>query len=381
MKIGLGFYRHMLTRDYYDFARQAGCTHVVVHLVDYFNQGPSNSRNNSHNNPRNNQPTGAKYEPWGYAGDPEQLWTVKELQTLRAEIEDAGLVLAAIENLDPAHWHDILLDGAQRPQQIEKVKTVIRHLGEAGIPVLGYNFSLAGVCGRVTASLGRGHAITVGMDGPAEDVPIPNGMIWNMVYDRSAPPGTLPTISHEELWRRLQRFLEEVIPIAEQAGVRLAAHPDDPPMPTMRQQPRLVYQPQMYQRLIDLAPSRNNALELCVGTLAEMTEGNIYHAVDQYSRQGKIAYIHLRNVVGKVPHYRETFIDEGDVDMIRILAILHRNRFDGVLIPDHTPQMTCAAPWHAGMAHTLGFMLAAKAALESLERYEAELAPVTSGGK
>ena len=71
------------------------------------------------------------------AGDPNQLWTVNELKTLRSEIEDAGLVLAAIENLDPAHWHDILLDGPQRPQQIEKVKTIIRRLGEAGIPVLG----------------------------------------------------------------------------------------------------------------------------------------------------------------------------------------------------------------------------------------------------
>jgi mannonate dehydratase len=373
MKIGLGLYRHMLTRDYYDFARQSGCTHVVAHLVDYFSQGPSN--------PRNNQPTGSKYDAWGVAGDPDQLWTAKELRALRGEIEDAGLVLAAIENLDPAHWHDILLDGPQRPQQIEKVKTIVRGLGEAGIPVLGYNFSLAGVCGRVTAPLGRGHAITLGMDGPAEDVPIPNGMVWNMVYDRNAPAGTQPSISHEELWRRLHGFLEEVIPVAEQSGVRLAAHPDDPPMPTMRQQPRLVYQPQMYQRLIDLARSRSNALELCVGTLAEMTEGNIYDAVDQYSKQGKIAYIHLRNVAGKVPYYRETFIDEGDVDMIRILAILHRNRFDGVLIPDHTPQMTCSAPWHAGMAHTLGFMLAAKAVIESPQPTGAEPTPATHGVK
>jgi hypothetical protein len=118
MKIGLGLYRHMLTRDYYNFARQAGCTHVVVHLVDYFNQGSSN--------PLNNQPTGSKYDPWGVAGDPNQLWTTKELMTLRAQIEDAGLILAAIENLDPAHWHDILLDGPQRSQQIEKVKNMIR---------------------------------------------------------------------------------------------------------------------------------------------------------------------------------------------------------------------------------------------------------------
>jgi mannonate dehydratase len=163
----------------------------------------------------------------------------------------------------------------------------------------------------------------------------------------------------------LQRFLEDVVPVAEQSGIRLAAHPDDPPMPTMRGQPRLVFQPHMYQRLLDLVPSPCNALELCVGTIAEMTEGDVHEAVDQYSRQGKIAYIHLRNVVGKVPHYRETFIDEGEVNMVRILSILKRNHFDGVIIPDHTPQMSCAAPWHSGMAHTLGFILAVKAMLDS----------------
>jgi mannonate dehydratase len=133
----------------------------------------------------------------------------------------------------------------------------------------------------------------------------------------------------------------------------------------MRGQARLVYQPDMYQRLLDMAPSRSNALEFCVGTVAEMTEGDVHEAVDRYSREGKIAYIHLRNVVGKVPHYRETFIDEGEVDMVRILTILERNGFDGVIIPDHAPQMSCAAPWHAGMAHTLGFILAVKAVLKS----------------
>jgi mannonate dehydratase len=95
--------------------------------------------------------------------------------------------------------------------------------------------------------------------------------------------------------------------------------------------------------------------------MAEMTEGDIYDAIDVYSKQRRIAYIHLRNVVGKVPNYRETFIDEGDVDMLRILSILAKNNFDGVVIPDHTPQMTCSAPWHAGMAHTIGFILAAQA--------------------
>jgi mannonate dehydratase len=138
----------------------------------------------------------------------------------------------------------------------------------------------------------------------------------------------------------------------------LAAHPDDPPLPTMRGQPRLVYQPQHFQRLLDLVPSPANALEFCLGSLAEMTGGDLYETVDRCSRQGRIAYVHFRNVRGQAPFYRETFVDEGDVDMLRVLRILKKNQYDGVLIPDHTPQMRCGAPWHAGMAFALGYMRA-----------------------
>jgi mannonate dehydratase len=202
------------------------------------------------------------------------------------------------------------------------------------------------------------------MEGPLE-APMPNGMVWNMVYDPDAPPGAAPAITGEELWKRLGVFLEALVPVAEQAGVKLALHPDDPPLPTMRGQPRLVYQPRLYQRVIDLKPSPANALEFCLGSLAEMTEGDVYEAAEQYSRQNKLAYVHFRNVTGKVPSYRETFIDDGDIDMIRILRILKRNKFEGVLIPDHTPQMSCNAPWHAGMAFAMGYM---RAALQHLEK-------------
>jgi len=344
----------MLTRDNFQFARQAGATHLVVHLVDYFRGG-------SHN-PRDNQPTGTD-EGWGLAGNPDQLWTLEELVALRKEINAEGLEIEAIENFDPAHWHDVLLDGPKRKQQIEGLKTIIRRLGKAGIPVMGYNFSIAGVCGRTHAPYARGDAMSVGMEGTL-DTPMPNGMVWNMIYDAKAPAGTVPSISQDELWRRLEGFLEEMLPVAEEAGVKLAAHPDDPPMPTLRGQPRLVYQPQLYQRLIDLAPSRSNTLEFCLGSLAEMTEGNIYDTVDSYSRQGRLGYVHFRNVKGKVPYYRETFIDDGEVDMLRVLRILKKNGYSGVMIPDHTPQMNCSAPWHAGMAYAMGYMRAAMQVVE-----------------
>jgi mannonate dehydratase len=350
MKLGLGLYRHMLDADNFRFARQCGCTHVVAHLVDYFNQGAGNDD-------KENQPTGG-LGGWGRAGNPDKLWSYEELAALKKSVNDAGLELEAIENFDPAHWHDVLLDGPRKRQHLENVKQIIRNAGRAGIPVIGYNFSIAGVACRVKGPFARGGAESVGMEG-ADDTPIPTGMAWNMICDPKAAPGTVPAATHEQLWGRLKEFLDEVIPVAEESGVTLAAHPDDPPTPFLRGQPRLVYQPALYQKLIDLRPSPRNALEFCLGSIAEMTEGDVYEATEQYSRQGKLGYVHFRNVTGKVPSYRETFVDDGDIDMIRVLRILVRNNYTGVLIPDHTPQMTCAAPWHAGMAYALGYMRAA----------------------
>ena len=348
MNLGLGLYRHQLNEEHYCFAKQCGCSHVVVHLVDYFRSSRSNQPGD--------QPVGDD-TGWGLAGNPDQLWSYEDLAALKRQINAAGLEIEAVENFDPAHWHDVLLDGPKKPLHLENVKTIIRNVGKAGIPVFGYNFSIAGVAGRVKGPFARGGAEAVGMDGPF-DKPMPNGMVWNMVYDRSAPAGTEPLATTDQLWRRLKDFLDAVIPVAEEAGVTLAAHPDDPPLPTIRGQPRLVYQPYLYQKLIGLNPSPRNALEFCVGTLAEMTEGDIYDVVDTYSRQGRLAYVHLRNVQGKVPFYKETFIDEGDVDVIRVLRILKGNGFKGVVIPDHAPQMSCAAPWQAGMAYALGYLRA-----------------------
>jgi mannonate dehydratase len=344
MKLGLGLYRHLLNRDHYQFAAQAGATHIVAHLCDYFARKG-----------KDGQPTDDS-NGWGKAGSP--LWSLGDLQALKKEINDAGLELEAIENFDPGHWYDVLLDGPEKARQLEDIKTMIRNVGRAGIPIIGYNFSLAGVCSRVTQPAARGQAPSACME-RVDETPVPNGMVWNMVYDEKAPAGTLRAISHDELWQRLEAFLEAVLPVAEEEGVKLAAHPDDPPVPVLRQTPRLVYQPDMYQRLIDLYPSPASGLEFCLGSIAEMTEGDVYEATEQYGEQGKIFYVHFRNVQGKVPTYREVFVDEGDIDMVRVLRILRDKNFTGVLIPDHTPQMHCDAPWHAGMAFAMGYMKAA----------------------
>ncbi len=358
MKLGLGLYRHMLTPDNFRFAKQAGATHIVAHLTNYFANSPR-------------LPGASKVGgDYGSSRPDAPLWSYEELRDLRAAIHAEGLELAAIENFDPAHWHDVLLDGPRRQEHMANVKTILRNMGKAGSPVMGYNFSIAGVWGWVRGPWARGGAESIGVveNQMPEQTPIPNGQVWNMVYDPDAPPGHVPPVSQDELWRRFTNFITEIVPVAEEAGVRLGAHPDDPPFPALRGAARLVYRRELYQTLLDTAPSHYNGLEFCIGTLAEMPENafDLYEAVDRYSKQGKITYVHLRNVHGTVPNYHEVFVDEGDVDMFRVLRILRDNGYDGVIIPDHTPQMLCDAPWHAGMAYALGWMRASLSALEGM---------------
>jgi mannonate dehydratase len=357
MKLGLGLYGNMLNAENFRFARQAGATHIVAHIVGHFKKPASAALTTE----------GSALHGFGISDPMDDTWTYEWFRDLRAEINEEGLELEAIENFEPAHWYDVLLDGPKRDEQMAHLKQIIRDMGRAGIPIMGYNFSLAGVWGRDHGPFARGNAVSVGYHDP-EQMPIPKGMVWNMVYDTtlfdpSGGRGYIDPPTHEQFWDRFARFLRELLPVAEEAGVKLVLHPDDPPLPTLRGTPRLVYRWDLYQRVLDLAPSPYNGMEFCLGTLAEMSgrDGfkDIYDMVDRYSATGRIGYVHFRNVKGQVPHYEEVFVDEGDVDMIRALRVLHKNGYDGVLIPDHTPQMSCAAPWHAGMAFALGFMRAA----------------------
>lgn len=353
MKLGLGLYKQVLTDQNFRFAKQAGATHIVAQLVDYIKgDDPSLTKN--------------YLKGWGITQNQDKIWTYEELKALRKQIEAHGLTLAAIENFDPAHWYDVLLDGPKKEAQIENIKTIIRNVGKAGIPVIGYYFSLAGVWGWIHGPVGRGNANSVIFDADKVNVdePIPNGMVWNMTYDLHAAPGTIQMVGSEAIWSRMKYFLDHVLPVAEEAGVRLVAHPDDPPLPDLRGTARLFHNTGEYEKLLALHPSPSNGFEFCMGTIQEMKGSNVYELLDKYSKEGKIGYIHMRNVIGKVPCYREAFVDEGDIDMVKALKILKTNGYQGIIIPDHTPEMSCSAPWHAGMAYALGYM---KGVLQAIE--------------
>ena len=141
MKLGLGLYRHMLTSENFRFAKQAGATHIVAHLINYFNS--------------DNLSTASGDGVFGISDSQNPVWTYEELSDLRKSIESEGLEIAAIENFDPAHWHDILLDGPRKEDQLENIKTTIRNMGRAGIPCIGYYFSIAGRLGQNGNRLGK----------------------------------------------------------------------------------------------------------------------------------------------------------------------------------------------------------------------------------
>ena len=273
-------------------------------------------------------------------------------------MQDHNLVFEAIENFNPLHWHDILLDGPKKNEQIEGLKRLLQNMGKVGIPIMGYCFSLAGVWGWERGQYARGKADSVALVEGSRDFqePIPDGMIWNMRYREGDANKFVPETKENEVWERLEFILNRLLPIAEENIVSLAAHPNDPPLPVMRSTGRILKHPSEYDRLININKSDKNKIEMCLGSIQEMEEDGLEDYLDKYSRDNRIGYIHFRNVIGKVPNYIEAFVDDGDINMVNIIKILKKNNYNGVIIPDHTPALNCSAPWHAGMAYAVGYI-------------------------
>ena len=322
MKLGLKFKLDDLTKENLQFAQQMGVTHIVVHGPHFGDQG---------------------YHDF------------HDLLRLKKFIDAYDLEFLAIENLPFDHWSAIARGEPERDEQIKKVCTTLENMGKVGIPILGYYFSLSGVSGHWRAyesGGGRGDAGLKSFD-------------YDLVKD--APPLDDAPVSVDEMWERLAYFLERVVPVAENAGVKLAAHQDDPPAEYLQGVGRLLTSHDAMQRLIDLVPSPNNGLEFCQGTVAEMGPDKAIDAVTRFASQGKIFYVHFRNVQGQFPKFDEVFIDEGDVNMILALKAYKDAGYDGVITPDHTPRVIGDEPYgHRGRAFALGYIRAAMQALEVL---------------
>lgn len=322
MKLGIGFGQAALTEENLQYAKQLGVTHVIIH-------GPR----------------------FGERGVLEFI----ELLRTRKFIESHGLAVAGIENLPADHWDKVLQGAPGRDEQIKKICETIENMGRAGIPILGYYFSIAGVWGHWRAydsGGGRGDAGLKSFD-------------YDLVKD--APVVETGRVSVEEMWDRLAYFLERVVPVAEDAGVKLAAHQDDPPAEELRGTGRLLTSHEGMKRLIETVPSPNNGLEFCQGTVAEMGPDRAVDAIRYFGGQGKIFYVHFRNVRGQFPKFDEVFIDEGDVDMFEAMRAYKEVGFDGVIIPDHAPRVAGDSDHRRqGVTFALGYMKALMQMVEKL---------------
>jgi mannonate dehydratase len=262
-------------------------------------------------------------------------------RTMKRMAEAHGLKL---QNTACPGWDELTLNLPDRDAKIEAWCTLLRNLGEVGIPTLGYNFKPVGNF-RTPDTIGRGGA---------------RYSTFNYAEFAKEPPYYPDkVISEAALFENIEYFLQRVIPVAEEAGVRMALHPDDPPIPeTMGGAARIVSSLEQYKRIFELVPSPANAMLFCQGCVTEMGV-DVQGAIRAIGALGKIVYVHFRNVRGEPRNFQEVFIDEGDVDMVKMMETYRDTGFAGPFMMDHTPQF--AQPqqtFWAGHAYAVGYMRA-----------------------
>jgi mannonate dehydratase len=210
----------------------------------------------------------------------------------------------------------------KRDEEIEQFKRGLDKMGAAGIPVLCYNFMVwwpgLGVVRTSYTTRERGGA-------------------WVSSFDAAqieqAPPVEDAIAEDERMWDHLEYFLRRVVPAAEEAGVKLAMHPDDPPM-SLRGQARIMRSVENFERLVSIVDSPCNGLTFCQGCFSEMG-ADIPEAIRRFG--DKINFVHFRDVRGQVPKFEETFHDNGKTDMLAAMRAYREIGFEGVIRPDHAP--------------------------------------------
>ena len=256
--------------------------------------------------------------------------TIDEVRAAKSRVAEYDLNLSVIEGYLPIEQIKL---GRDDGSELEELKQLVRHMGQAEIPILCYNF-MAGtdwVRTRLDAPE-RGGALVTGFN--LKDVQ----QAFLLGHDSMGTPYKRDeeVVAANDLWRRLGRLLEELVPVAEQAGVTLTMHPDDPPLPALLGKSRIMNSVESFEKLIQLVPSPRNAICFCQGTFATMG----VDLVDAIRRLGShIRYVHYRDVRGCPESFVETFHDNGPTDMPATMRALREVGFDGPIRPDHVPQL------------------------------------------
>lgn len=263
---------------------------------------------------------GMSMEPQREQGPPLRY---EDLLALRLRVEAAGLRLSVLEGYQLSDRITLGMPG--RDEDLDSVCETITNMGRAGIPIYCYNFMAVFNWLRTdTAVVGRGGALVTQFDAQAlADV----------------PPTYAGETTDEQMWANFDYFLKRVMPVAEAAGVKMALHPDDPPMSPVRGLARIFRDMQAFQRVLDMHDSPSNGITFCQGNFAAMPGVVIPEAIRHFGRQKKIFFAHFRDIQGTVPRFEETFHDEGKTDMAEAMQAWHDIGYDGPIRPDHAPTM------------------------------------------
>lgn len=290
-------------------AKQLGCTDII-------GQGPRN-------------PPG------------QEVWEFGDLVRLRTRVQDFGLRLDVLEDGPPIEKMMLGLPGKE--QQLENFKRSLRNIAAAGIKVIKPQHMPPGWIKVVRTSdttPTRGGARSTSFD-------------YDLVKD--APPTEYGVIGEERMWEGLAYFLKGALPVAEEVGVKIALHPDDPPISPIQGFARILRSVAAFDRMLDIYPSDNIGLLLCQGCFAEMGE-DVPTVIRHFGRRKKIFFAHFRNVTGAVPKFQETFHDEGRVDMLAAMRAYYEVGFEGPMRPDHGVYVEGDDTWKTSKVFALGYM-------------------------
>ncbi len=282
---------------------------------------------------------------------------VDTLTNIKQEFADAGMKFAGVESHPvPAEKIKLGIDG--RDEEIENYKAVIHALAKVGVPMICYNW-MAGI----------------GWYRTKVEVPERGGaLVSEFDYEDSKKQGLTQwgEVSEQKIWANLEYFLKAVIPVAEKAGIKMALHPDDPPISPLRGIGRILTSAANFRRVLQMVPSPVNGITFCQANFKAMGE-DIEALAKEWCAQDKIFFVHFRDIAGTREHFRETFHDNGPTDMVRMLQVYSESGFHGPMRPDHAPTMegeSNATPGYAmiGKVFAFGYMKGIMRALRI--RYE-----------
>ncbi len=278
--------------------------------------------------------------------------TAEILLRIKQRVEAAGLKVANIGNTNVHNMPEVTLNLPGRDQKIEEYKQYLRNLGKAGIHYTTYAHMGNGIWSSERETTRGGASARAFRQETAK------GFWAGKVFEGPLTHGRKYT--KEELWENYTYFIKQVAPVAEEEGIRIGIHPDDPPVPELGGIPRSIFgNYDGYARALEIANSPNVGVCLCCGTWMEggkHTGKDVFEAIRGFSKLGKLWKIHFRNVTAPVPHFVETFVDNGYTDMKRVMRTLVEVDYRGILIADHVPSMV--GDRRTGWAYSIGYIRA-----------------------